>query len=159
MDILFNKPNLLRLGLNIWPPFFFTGIKLARLDADYRYARTELKWRPWLLNANRTQYGGSMFSMTDPVYSILLMGALGSKYHVWDSYADINFVKPGKGKLIAEFIINDAIVDKIKQETSSGDKYFPEFTVHIKDETGELICEVKKRLYVRLKRQARPDSN
>lgn len=35
--------------------------------------------------------------MTDPFYALLLMHRLGSRYHVWDQAASIEFVAPGRG--------------------------------------------------------------
>ncbi|CAM5225678.1 hypothetical protein ALON55S_05025 [Alishewanella longhuensis] len=71
------KPAVMRHLLNFWPPFFFSGIKVAVLSDDYRYCKVELKSRPWTKNINRSQFGGWMFAMTDPIYPLMLMGALG----------------------------------------------------------------------------------
>jgi len=30
------KASTFRLGINLWPPFLFTGIHVAELHADYR---------------------------------------------------------------------------------------------------------------------------
>ncbi|SMY15011.1 hypothetical protein PAQU9191_00227 [Photobacterium aquimaris] len=68
------KPSLVKLALNLWPPFWGAGIKILFISDDFRYIRLQLKLRWWNKNANRTQYGGSIFSLTDPVYSLMLMG-------------------------------------------------------------------------------------
>lgn len=145
------KPAVLRHLLNFWPPFLFSGIKVVRLSDDYRYCRVELKSRPWTKNINRSQFGGSIFAMTDPIYPLLLMGALGKEYMLWDKQADINFIKPGYGRLIAEFWLADDVVDDIKAQTEQGDKYFPQFLVHVKDTDNNVVCEVNRTVYVRKK--------
>jgi hypothetical protein len=38
---------LLKLLLNIWPPFLFTGIKVTELSSDFRQAKVRLKMRAW----------------------------------------------------------------------------------------------------------------
>lgn len=149
------KPWVIRKLLNFWPPFFFSGIRVVVLRDDYRYARVELKSRLWTRNINNSQFGGSLFSMTDPVYPLLLMGALGHEYMVWDKQADIDFIKPGKGKLIAEFWLSDDMINEVKQQTASGEKYFPEFVVHVKDSTGDIVCELNRTVYIRKKPQYR----
>ncbi|NTS76042.1 DUF4442 domain-containing protein [Catenovulum sp. SM1970] len=156
MKLLFKYPWLLRWGMNIWPPFFFSGIKISRLKTDFSYAQTMLKWRSWNLNANRSQYGGSMASMTDPMYSILLIGTLGHDYFVWDKSFEIDFIKPGVGKLTAEFEVTEQHIAEIKKQTADGEKYCPTFDVYIKNASDEVICHVKKTLYIRLKPHARP---
>ncbi|GAK86956.1 hypothetical protein JCM19238_4565 [Vibrio ponticus] len=108
-----------------------------------------MRW--WNKNANRTQYGGSIFSLTDPIYALMLMGILGEEYYVWDKEASINFIKPGKGDLFADFELHTGQLEDIYQQTSLGDKSFPEFVVHVKDKQGEVIAEVQRKLYVRKK--------
>ena len=152
------NPAVMRRLLNFWPPFLFSGIKVAALSADYRYCRVELKNLPWTRNINSSQFGGSMFAMTDTIYPLMLMGALGKEYLVWDKKADIDFIKPGKGKLSAEFWLSDATLDMVKAATEQGDKHFPTFLVHIKDSTNAIVAEVNRTVYVRKKPKYRPDS-
>lgn len=149
------KPQVMRKLLNFWPPFFFSGIRVAVLADDYRYARVELKNRRWTKNINSSQFGGSMFAMTDPIYPLLLMGALGKEYIVWDKQADIDYIKPGLGKLTAEFLLTDDAVEDIKKHTADGDKYFPQFLVHIKDADNNIVCEVNRTVYIRKKSKYR----
>lgn len=149
------NPAVMRRLLNFWPPFLFPGIKVAALSSDYRYCRVELKWRPWTRNINNTQFGGTMFAMTDPIYPLMLMGALGKQYLVWDKQADINFITPGKGRLTAEFWLADDTVNAIKAATEEGDKHFPQFIVHIKDSQNNVVAEVNRTVYVRKKAKYR----
>lgn len=99
------QPNIVKWALNSWPPFWGAGIHIESISADFREVRIRLKLRWWNKNANRTQYGGSIFSLTDPVYALMLMGILGERYYVWDKEASINFIKPGDTDLFAEFRI------------------------------------------------------
>jgi len=115
--------------------------------------RLKLRW--WNKNANRTQYGGSIFSLTDPVYSLMLMGILGEQYYVWDKEASINFIAPGKSELHADFQISQGQLDEILRVTACGEKCFPEFIIHVKDCEGHVVAEVQRKLYVRKKPQYR----
>jgi hypothetical protein len=45
------------------------------------------------------------------------------------------------------------MLDQIKQNTETGAKYLPEYEVHIRDESGELIAKVKKEIYIRKKQK------
>ncbi|WP_260259598.1 DUF4442 domain-containing protein [Vibrio intestinalis] len=161
MSSLFSKiykPRIVRFALNSWPPFWGAGIKIVSISADFRQVKMKLKLRWWNKNANRTQYGGSIFSVTDPVYSLMLMGILGEQYYVWDKEASINFIKPGTGDLFADFELSSAQLDEIYQQTANGDKSFPEFVIHVKDGQGQVVAEVQRKLYVRKKPQHRTDA-
>lgn len=153
----FRHAWLFKWLLNAWPPFFFSGIRIRDISADYRSARVDLLWRPWTRNINNSQFGGSLFAMTDPIFALLLYGSLGiERYVIWDKSADIDFISPGIGRLTAEFHMDDADVQRIKQATEQGAPYFPEFEIHIKDQSGQLVSTLKRRLYVRLRPQYRP---
>lgn len=93
----------------------------------------------------------AVFSLTDPVYSLMLMGILGEEYYVWDKEASINFIKPGQSDLFAQFEITQAMLDEIYAVTRHGDKCFPEFIIHVKDAKGTVVSEVHRKLYVRKK--------
>ncbi|WP_341501140.1 DUF4442 domain-containing protein [Gallaecimonas sp. GXIMD4217] len=153
---VFSKASRLRRVLNLWPPFLFTGIKIVELSEDFRYCRVRLKRRPWNQNANNSQYGGSMFSMTDPILPLMLMGHLGKEYHVWDREAAIRFDKPGLSDIQAEFELTDGLLAEIEKATETGEKHFPQVAVQLKDARGEAVAEVRRTLYVRLKRKYRP---
>ena len=96
----------------------------------------EMKLRPWNRNYVGTHYGGSLYSMTDPFYMLMLMENLGRDYIVWDKAASIRFRKPGKGKVKAEFRLSDAQLDEIRDKLTTQEKYEPTFLVEVKDEAG-----------------------
>ena len=75
--------------MNVWPPFAGAGIRVVRLDADWRAIDVEMKLRFWNSNYVGTHYGGSLYSMTDPFYMLMLIENLGREYVVWDKAATI----------------------------------------------------------------------
>jgi len=81
----------------------------------------------------------------------MLMANLGRDYIVWDKAATIRYRKPGRGTVRAEFRLNDAQLDDIRDKLKTLPKYEPVFTVEVKDEEGTVIAEVEKLLYVRRK--------
>ncbi len=146
---------LLKFLLNIWPPFFFTGIKVEMISSDFRHARVSLKMRPWNKNAMGVHFGGSLFAMTDPFYMLMTLARLGNNYYVWDKTADIDYIKPGKGVVYAEFSVNDHFIDEIIEKTRHGEKYLPSVEVFVKNKNGELIAKVNRCLYIRQKKSHR----
>jgi acyl-coenzyme A thioesterase PaaI-like protein len=154
MKSLFKKSWLLRGALNCWPPLFFAGIRVEHLSPDYREARVRLKLRPWNKNAVGTHFGGSLSAMTDPFYMLMIMAVLGEEYLVWDKSADIEFVKPGKGIVVADFVISDGLIEDIIEKTAQGEKYLPSLPVYIKDQQGEIVAKVNRTIYIRRKQRS-----
>ena len=138
-------------AINLWPPLLGAGIRVTRMDPDMRAVDVEMKLRFWNANYVGTHYGGSLYSMADPFYMLMLIANLGPGYIVWDKAATIRFKKPGKGKVKAEFRLSEAQIEEIREKLKSQEKYEPAFSVQIKDASGTVIAEVEKLLYVRRK--------
>jgi acyl-coenzyme A thioesterase PaaI-like protein len=142
---------MFRKLMNLWPPFLGAGIKVKNIDPDFTTIDVELKQRFYNKNYVGTHYGGSLFSMTDPFYMLILMKQLGKDYIVWDKSAKIDFKKPGKGKLTAHFNITQKQVKDIKDQADKQKKVEPKFTVQVLDEKGDVVAEIEKTLHVRRK--------
>jgi len=141
--------ELMLRWINIWPPFLGAGIRVRWLSD--RAVDVEMRLRPWSRNYVGAHYGGSLYSMTDPFYMLMLMEHLGRDYIVWDKAASIRFRKPGKGKVKAEFRFTDAQLDDIREKLTTVEKYEPTFLVEVKDEAGEIVAEVQKVIHIRRK--------
>ena len=149
------KASTLRRGMNFWPPFLACGIHVTAISPDWRYVRVELRSRPWNRNYVGTHFGGNLFAMTDPFWMIPIKECLGNDYIVWDKAAEIEFIKPGKGTVHAEFNIEDSALDEIRAATAGGEKALRWFPVDIIDAQGDVVARVRKQIYVRLKPRAR----
>jgi acyl-coenzyme A thioesterase PaaI-like protein len=145
------KTFLMKTFLNFWPPFLGTGIWVKEISPDYHYIKVEMKMRFWNKNIVGTHFGGSLYAMADPFYMLMLLKTLGKNYIVWDKSAKINFVRPGKGNVFAEFILDKTQIEKIKDITNKQKKYEPCYTVLIKDTLGKTVAKVEKELYIRKK--------
>ncbi|TWX73505.1 DUF4442 domain-containing protein [Colwellia sp. C1TZA3] len=151
---MFKKAWQMKLLLNIWPPFLFTGIRVVDVSEDFRKAKVRLKLNIFNQNAVGVHFGGSLYAMTDPFCMLLVMARLGKDYIVWDKSADIDYIKPGKGTVTAEFIITDALIADILTQTAQGEKYLPEIPVYVKDAQGEIVAKLNRKLYIRRKKSA-----
>jgi acyl-coenzyme A thioesterase PaaI-like protein len=143
-------------GMHLWPPFLGAGIRLRHMSEDFREAEAELKFGRLNRNAVGTQFGGSLFAMTDPFYAIMLMRNLGPEYLVWDKAASIEYVAPGRGAVRARFELTQARLAQIRAQAAGGEKVLPDFDTDIVDTQGEVIARVHRTLYVRLKPRHRP---
>jgi acyl-coenzyme A thioesterase PaaI-like protein len=146
------KASRLRLGMNLWPPFLFAGIRVVEISPDYRYARVEMRLRPWNRNFFGTHFGGSLFAMTDPFWVLLLFNQLGGEHVVWDQAGEIEFVAPGRGTVYAEFRLTDEHVEQVLDQTASGEKALVWFDTDVVGQDGTVIAKVRKQVYARRKR-------
>jgi len=81
----------------------------------------------------------------------ILMANLGKDYIVWDTSAEISFLKPGRTDVRGRFHIPASEIEAIRNRADQGEKVLPEFVVEIVDKNETLIARVKKGLYVRKK--------
>jgi acyl-coenzyme A thioesterase PaaI-like protein len=121
------------------------------MSADYSFMRTEMPLTQFNRNYVGTQFGGSMYAMTDPFYMLMLIQILGNDYLVWDKAASIEFVKPGRERVFAEFSLAPEEIALVKSKTANGEKYFFEKDVLVQSVDGELIAKVHKIIYIRKK--------
>ena len=104
------------------------------------------------MNYMGTQFGGSLYSMTDPWYCLLLIAALGDDYLIWDKAASVRFRRPGRGKVTARFHLSEERLSEIKKELSTAEKSEPIFRVEVLDEDGLLVSEIEKTISIRKKK-------
>jgi acyl-coenzyme A thioesterase PaaI-like protein len=141
----------LRRLINLYPPYIGAGVRVRQLTDDFRSARVEMPLRWYNRNYVGTHFGGSLFSMTDPFLMIMLMRNLGPAYLVWDKAAEIEFVSPGRGTMVAEFRLDDALLDEVRAATAGGGKHLRWFDVPVRDGDGGVVARVRKQIYVRRK--------
>jgi len=144
-------PGKLKLALNLYPPYFFAGVRIVTISSDWKELEVSMKLRWFNKNAVGTHFGGSLYSMVDPHHMLLLMQQLGSDYIVWDQSAKIIFRKPGRGHVRSIVRISDEILDAILRKTNNGAPFRPEFELSILDDDDEVVATVLKVLYIRKK--------
>lgn len=137
--------------IRFYGPFLGAAVKPVEMSEDYRYIKVEMPLTFYNKNYMGTQFGGSLYSMVDPWYMLMLIKNLGNKYIVWDKAATIEFKKPGRSKVTAEFVLTHDKIQEIKDFVASNKKMDAHFEVNIYDEQGTLIAKVDKVVYVRLK--------
>ncbi len=138
---------LLRL-LSLYPPYLGAGIRV-KSSSDLRTFEVRMKLRFWNRNYLGTQFGGSLYSMCDPFFVLILSAALGRDYVVWDKAAAIRFLRPGLGTVKATFHIPQERIDEIRAAADAGSKVEPTFQAAVVDGEGKVVAEVEKLLYVR----------
>lgn len=137
--------------INFYPPYLGAGVRVTRISDDFRDVEVEMPLRFYNRNYVGTHFGGSLYSMVDPFYMVMLMNILGPGYIVWDKAATIRFKKPGKGVMKASFHLTEDQIAEIRASADAQPKVEPQFLVVIKDAEGTVVAEVDKLLYVKKK--------
>ena len=137
--------------MHLWPPFLGAGIKIREIDEDFTRVVVSLKLTRMNRNMFGTQFGGSIFMMTDPFYAIMLSKQLGPDYRVWDQSAEIEFVRPGRSSLRATFEVSPELVADLRKRAQRGKKVLHWFECEVVDTSNEVVARVRKQLYIREK--------
>ena len=86
----------------------------------------------------------------DDVHRIVVRN-LGPGYLVWDKAAQIEFLRPGRGRVTATFHVPPEKIAEIREAADRGEKVEPVLVAEIVADDGELVARVTKRLWVRKK--------
>jgi hypothetical protein len=146
-------PRRLAIGMSLWAPNLFSGIRVKRFSTDWTHATVELHINVFTRNYVRTAFGGSLSAMTDPYFFMLVRHQLGRDYIVWDTRGEIEFLKPGRGVLTAHFEVPRAKADELRERARGGAKVLEWFETQITDRTGDVVARVRREVYVREKRK------
>lgn len=139
--------------MSLWAPNLFSGIRVRRFSDDWTHATVELHVNAITRNYVGTAFGGSMSAMTDPYFFMLVMHQLGRDYVVWDTRGEIEFVKPGRGLLTAEFSVSRAEAEELRERAHGGAKVLQWFETAITDREGDVVARVRREVYVREKKR------
>lgn len=139
------------LWSRFYAPFLGAGIRVTKVTPDFRKMEVRMKLKWYNKNYVGSHYGGSIYSMTDPFYMVMLIQILGKEYIVWDKSASIEFLKPGRTELCANFHVSDQVLEDIISKTKDGSRHFAEFSIDVTDTAGEVVAKVGKTIYVRKK--------
>lgn len=142
-----NKAKLLKL-INFYPPYLGAGVKVNKIAPDFSEVSVQMKLRFWNRNYVGTHFGGSLYSMVDPFFMLMLIQILGKDYIVWDKAANIKFKRPGRGTVFATLNISPDEVEHIKKALETEAKYDHKFSVNVVDVDENIISEIEKTLHI-----------
>lgn len=144
------KASTFRRLINLWPPLLCAGIRADHISGDFRQVEVSLTLRWFNRNINGAHYGGSLFSMTDPWYGLMLLKVLGERdYMVWTKNASIDYLAPGRGVVRARFTLTDNLLAEARDHLSREDKLIRPFEIDITDAAGTVVARVLNTVYIR----------
>jgi hypothetical protein len=145
------KTKVKRWGFNFFPAYRGTGGRLTYIADDFHEIRIKLplSWRT--RNYVGTIYGGSMYGAIDPFYMVMLIKILGSDYVVWDKAATIQFKRPGRETLFAEFKVTLEEIAEIKDELTRSKSLEKVYRINLANKAGKVHAVVEKTIYISTK--------
>ncbi|WP_201787405.1 DUF4442 domain-containing protein [Acinetobacter sp. NCu2D-2] len=144
-------PLISKFMLNHYAPYRGAGIEVDEMDLANYHIRVKMPLTRKNRNVVGVHFGGSLYSMVDPFYMLLLMHHLGPKYIVWDRAASIQFLAPGRGTVYADIRIDAEEVQTIIELAANHAPVYRNYSLNIVDESGVRIAEVQKTVYIRRK--------
>lgn len=137
--------------MTLYPPYLGAGIRIRHVARDLRRFEVTMQLRFWNRNYFGTHFGGSLYSLCDPFYALILAEALGPRYEVWDKAAEVRFKRPGRGRVHATFEVSDEELERVRADAEADGVCEPRFTAIVRDEKEQVVAEVEKLLWVRAK--------
>jgi acyl-coenzyme A thioesterase PaaI-like protein len=142
---------LLRV-MSLYPPFLGAGVRVSRLPGDPPGYEARMKLRWWNGNYYGTHFGGSLYTMCDPFFVLVLAEALGGGFEVWDKSATIRFRRPGRGTVRATFRVPRERVEAVRAEVDRDGRTELVLAAEVRDGEGAVVAEVEKVISVRRRR-------
>ncbi len=149
------SPRLVRWGMNLWPPLIGAGVRVRRISRDFREVVVDMPLRWYNRNGYGVHFGGSLYSMTDPFFVLMLAYNLGPDFVVWDRAASIDYIATGRSRVRAVLRLADEDLAVVRRMTEGGSKHLHVFHAEILDAEDLLVARVDKVVYVR-RRRGRP---
>ncbi|HYL82937.1 MAG TPA: DUF4442 domain-containing protein [Candidatus Angelobacter sp.] len=156
-------PAAISNKLRCWSFYFFgcyrgTGGRLKYIAEDWSEVQLDvpLSWRT--RNYVGTIFGGSLYGAVDPIYMLMLIRRLGPEFIVWDKAASIQFKKPGKETLHAQFIVSDQELAAIRTALEAQRSVDRTYVVELKDGAANVCAVVEKIIYIRRREPKPPGS-
>ena len=145
------RQSLLMRLVNLYPPLLGAGIRVSTPKDDPYTIVVHLGLHWWNKNLFGTQFGGSLYMMCDPFFLFIVTRNLGPGYLVWDKAAQIEFLKPGRGRVTGRYHVPPEEFARMRALADAGETVEPVYVGEIVADDGVLVARVTKTLWVRKK--------
>lgn len=146
------SPRLFAAAMSAYPPLFAAGVRIRDIPDDWSSAHLILKVNRLNSNAHGAAFGGSLFSMTDAMFGMLVMQRLGREYEAWTRTGTFQYINPGRNNAHATIRVTDAMVEQIKHEIASDGFCNIPYTTVITNDDGSTVGIGQQELHCRLRK-------
>jgi hypothetical protein len=151
-SIMLVSENTLKWAMRIYPPLFFQRIWVKKFEKGFRGVEVKIVKSPFNSNYNRSIFGGTIFSASDPFYALLFDQVLqrkGFKVRVWLKSAEIKYLKPGRSDLHFSLHLSDEDINEACNILTTVGKHVKSYPIEMFDEEGILCVSVMNEVYIR----------
>ncbi len=134
--------------LELYPPFFFMGVKVKHVSPDHRRLCIAVPLRWYGTNQYGSMFGGFVCAVSDPLPA-LLCSRLFPEHEIWTRKNCVEFLKPARGMIEAEITVSDDDVAKIEDGLSRHGRISHAFEFTFFDRHRVEIAHVKNTVFLR----------
>ena len=138
--------------MRLYPPLLFQRIWVRSFEPGFSGVDVVIVKSFMNKNYNKSIFGGTIFTATDPFYAILFDQVLqrkGLKCRVWLKSAQISYLKPGRTNLSFRIQLSETEIKEAEEILHTQGKYVKSFPVDLYDTTGMLCATVQNEVYIR----------
>jgi acyl-coenzyme A thioesterase PaaI-like protein len=138
--------------MRLYPPLLFQRIWVRRFEPGFSGVDVVIVKSFMNKNYNKSIFGGTIFTATDPFYAILFDQVLqrrGLKCRVWLKSAQISYLKPGRTNLSFRIQLSETEIKEAEEILHTQGKYVKSFPIELYDTTGMLCATVQNEVYIR----------
>jgi hypothetical protein len=144
--------NLLKWAIRLYPPLFFQRIWVKQFDQGFTGVHVKIFKSFLNTNYNKSIFGGTIFSASDPFYALLfdqIFRRKGFKVRVWLKSSSIQYTKPGRTDLYFRITLSEEDIKEAEHTLKTVGKFVKAFPVEILNSNGEICASVIIEVYVR----------
>ena len=148
------KANELRRMLNLWFPFIVNRIKIISIADDFYKMKVQLKHSFWNRNPNKSVWGGSITSVLDPFFPIMMKQIIlkrGLRTDFFSKAVNVEFIKQVETHIFFQFKITESEVIEAEKILQNDGSYNNWHSVNGIDINGNICVKGKIQIYLRKK--------
>ncbi len=142
----------LKWAMRFYPPLFFQRIWVKNIGKGFKSADVEISKSVLNINYNRSIFGGTIFTASDPFYALLFDQVLrkkGYKVRVWLKSATINYLEPSRSNLHFTIRLRDEDIDEACNALNTVGKFIKAYPIEMFDKNGLLCVTIINEVYIR----------
>jgi hypothetical protein len=144
--------NMLKWAMRFYPPLFFQRIWVIKFEKGFTGVHVKISKSFLNVNYNRTIFGGTIFSASDPFFALLfdqILQRRGLKCRVWLRSAEIRYLKPGATNLYFTISLSEQQIQEAETILLTEGKFVKAYPMNIFSSEGLLCATVINEVYIR----------
>jgi len=140
--------------LNLWFPFIVNRIKIISIADDFYKMKVQLKHSFWNRNPNKSVWGGSITSVLDPFFPIMMKQIIlkrGLRTDFFSKAVNVEFIKQVETHIFFQFKITESEVIEAEKILQNDGSYNNWHSVNGIDINGNICVKGKIQIYLRKK--------